>query len=69
MTGDSGGPEIPVPQAGDSGLFQAEGSAGQDLGPSSSSSDDAMHSEDQGQHSGQDGDTNDQDDSDTSEMQ
>ena len=51
-----------MPQAGDSGLLQAEGSSAQDLGPSTSSDNDDMHFEDQGQLTGQDGDSNDQDD-------
>ena len=51
-----------MPQAGNSGLLQAEGSSAHDLGPSTSYNNDDMLSEDQGQLTGQDGDSNDQDD-------
>ena len=55
-------PEIPVPQGGDSGLLDAEGSTAPDLGPSTSSNNDDIPSGDQGHLTGQDGDSNDQDD-------
>ena len=62
LTGESGGPEIPAPQAGDSSLHPAEESSAQDLGSPSSSINADMLSGNQGQLTGQDGDSNDQDD-------